>query len=118
MNFDFNNTHQQRVLTPKACVSPGSTCRRIAPISRWPGREATIQHDDRAARIDSASVIGQRLRLLGNEEYWHGIGLLWAFTYPGPGPLKGLTFYVPAGSSFEFVASRWSEKQALSALND
>lgn len=62
--------------------------------------------------IHSTLVLGRRLGLLGNEEHWHGVGLLWAFTYPGPGPLAGLTFYVPAGSSFEFVAKRWSEKKA------
>ena len=68
--------------------------------------------------IQSPSAIGQQLGLLGKEEYWHGVGLLWSFTYAGPGPLRGLTFYVPAGTSFEHIAGRWSEKQALSGVNE
>ena len=63
-------------------------------------------------------IMGRHLGLLGAEEYWHGVGLVWAFTCPGPGPLTGLTFYVPAGSSIEFVARRWSEKKAGAERNE
>ena len=118
MNFAVNKSHQQRMLAQKGCVRACSSCRRSPHSPASLTSHAVIKPYDLAIQKEPASAIGQRLGLLGKEEYWHGVGLLWAFTYPGPGPLRGLTFYVPAGSTLAYVASRWSEKQALSVLND
>lgn len=59
-----------------------------------------------------AEIIGAALGLVGKEEFWHGQGLVWAFTNARPGPGEGITFYMEVGASPEEVAERWGQKLA------
>lgn len=60
-------------------------------------------------------VIAAVLGLRGREERWPGMPLQWAFTNFRPGPMEGITFYLPAGSSLGEARRRWREKRRAGA---
>lgn len=62
-------------------------------------------------------VISAVLGLRGREERWPGMPLQWAFTNFRPGPMEGITFYLPAGSSLGEARRRWREKVRAGLAN-